>query len=804
MELPRQDMRLIVPALSSLAGAWCALRIADLSSLLLWGTAGAGCGVILLAVSAWLSCGQYRRYTRYLLPVAIAIGVFGITSATIAYHHPRGLMADTDSAIGSVSGTISSRPEPEKMRWSQGKCSVIVAVEETQLGEKTFYYSSRTLPLFSDVAHQLGYPYRSALLIQLRNADCSALEGQSVSATGEMTFFPGDRQESAQLFVTNMELDGSGTWAAQQVRDVDYALTELLAFHSAHVQGLLPGVALGDDTRVSASLSEAMRMTQLTHLIAVSGGHISILMGLVFSLVGRKRPLLSVFICLGVLSALVVLVAAQASVMRAFLMSLVILLAFARGRSSQATPAWSAAVIVTTIFNPYMALSYGFLLSASATIGIVLVGIPLARHLQSVFNEYAKKVSRSVPYRFVRYDNMRGCSVRRQTGRMKKLATVVATGIAIPLAAQIFCTPILLLFTSESSVWGVLANALVAPVVAPLTIFGLLTAICAPVVPPLASLCVYPAQACTWWIDRVAHIFANCYGSGIPVWLAGFLSVCMLGAAIFIRRKKLAVALIVPVVLVVGAQWFSHPHARIPEDWQVLQCDVGQGSALLARVDNMTVMVDVGGEGGDVGACLEQAEVSYIDLLILSHMHDDHVGGLEEVINEVGVGQIWVSPNTEPVEDWEMVTRQAEIASIPVATVWRGHDWGQSVHILSPREHPSGDPNADSLVVQIDTAGGVLVMGDADGEVQIPIASRVSTVRTIVVAHHGSSRQEEALARAANADIALISVGENSYGHPSEVALGVYSSSDIYDTLHCGRIALTDTEVFSACESPVG
>lgn len=805
MGLPHQDMRLIPLALSALVGAWLALNAADWNALSLLSGISLACGVLLLILSAWLSRGIYRRYARHVLFVATMLGVFGITCANIIHHHPRGAITHSDTRIATVSGTIASRPEPEKLMWSQGQCRITVAVEDLRVGSTGFHYYAPSLPFFSDVAHQLGYPYHSALLVQLRSADCSALIGQKVRSYGKISSLPGDRKEGAQLFVSDMSLDGEGAWAAQRVRDIDRSLTALLASHSAHVQGLLPGVALGDDTRVSVSLSEAMRITQLTHLIAVSGGHISILMGIILSFVGRKKPALSALVCLVALGGLVVLVGAQPSVMRAFLMSLVVLLSFVCRRASQATPAWSVAIIVMVIFNPWLALSYGFLLSASATIGIVLVGVPLACHIQKVCDEYVGQMSRALPRVLPHF--FRGRDAHRQSGRAshtEKLVTFLSHGFAIPLAAQLFCTPVLLLFTSESSVWGVLANVLVAPVVAPLTVFGLLVAVSAPIFSPLASACVYPAQLCTWWIDSVARTLGSFYGSGIPMWLAGFLSLCILGAAVCVRRKKLAAALMTPIVLLIGMQWLFHPHASIPENWQVIQCDVGQGSALLARVNGKTVMVDVGGEDSGVEACLNQAEVSHIDLLILSHMHDDHVGGLAEVLNVARVGRIWVSPNVEPAENGDMLRRLASAAQIPIETVWRGHNWGQSVHIISPRAHPNGDPNADSLVVQIDTAGGVLVMGDADGEVQIPIASRVSHVHVIVVAHHGSSRQEEALASAANADIALISVGENSYGHPSETALHLYGTADIYDTHNCGTIALTDTEVFSECATPVG
>lgn len=810
MGVPRQDMRLILPALASLAGAWLAMCIADWQSIRIWGACSLLAGLLLLIAVVWIARRSFQVLGRIMFPIAIIIGVCGSTCLNISYHHPR-VLASYDEKQGahrtaSVYGTIASRAEEEQQAWSGGTCSMTVAVEEVEVGQRRLHYRSSSLPLITGLARQLGYPSHSPVTVQLRSAECEALIGQKISAYGTLSAMPGSRKEAAQIFVKEMSLDGSGTWAAQRVRDINLSLTRLLETRPTHLRGLLPGVALGDDTRVSAGLSEAMRMTQLTHLIAVSGGHVSILMGIVLSLVGRKRRFLAALLCFGAVGALIILVGPQASVIRACLMAVIIVLALARGRASQASAAWSVAIMATALFHPWLALSYGFLLSASATIGIVLVGVPLARHLQSVFDTYAEwashKLNRTLPRIFSARITAVGREARRHTGRatwLEKFVTFAAYSIAIPLAAQIFCTPILLLFTSEGSIWSVAANALVAPVVAPLTVFGLLTALCAPVFPSLAVLLSYPAQACTWWIDSVACHFAELYGSGIPVTVAGAMCLCLLGAVISARRQKIAAMCLSPVVLLVCFQWWQSPNSAIPDDWQIIQCDVGQGSALLARVDGQTIMVDVGGEDGNVGRCLREAEVEHIDLLIISHLHDDHVGGLPEVLGEASVGQIWVSPNREPAENWEMLTRQAEAVGVPVEAVWRGHSWGQHLHILSPQACPSGDANADSLVVQIDTAGGVLVMGDADGEIQVPIASRVEHVRTVVIAHHGSSRQEDALAQAAKPEIALISVGENTYGHPSDTALRVYREADIYDTLSCGRIAVTDTEVFSEC-----
>ncbi|MBR5951119.1 MAG: ComEC/Rec2 family competence protein, partial [Actinomycetaceae bacterium] len=683
-----------------------------------------------------------------------------------------------------------------------------VAVDEIRLGNDTWHYGTRAfLPALATIAHNLGYPYSSRVTVQVRNADCVVLEGQKIVARGKLCVLEGERKESAQLFVSDMSVEGDGAWASRTIATIDASLSELLDSRPAHAQGLVPGVALGDDTRVNTSLSQAMQTTGLTHLIAVSGGHVSILLAIVFSVVGKRRPIFTALLSLGVLAALVVLVGAQASVVRAFLMSLVVLGAFARGRLSQATPAWALAVIVASIFNPWLALSYGFLLSASATIGIVLVGVPLGQHLQAVLSEYARKIGCIFPKKMRGQNNVYATKIRRHGQKIavgEKLTTFLSQAVAIPLVAQIFCLPILLLFSTQSSLWSVVTNALVAPVVAPLTVFGLLAALCAPIFPTLAALFLYPAQICTWWIDVVARSFADFYGSGIPVWLAGLFFLLLLGATLAARRAKLVAVMITPFFLLIGTQWALQPHVGIPDDWQIIQCDVGQGSALLARIGTEVAMVDVGGNDSGVEDCLTQAKVTHIDLLILSHMHDDHIGGLAEVTKIAHIKQIWVSPDTEPSENWEKVKKTAQENNISIETVWYEHAWKDAVRIISPRKSPSGDPNADSLVVYINIGGGVLIMGDADGEIQIPIAARVEKIHTIVVAHHGSSRQEEALAAATQPEIALISVGENSYGHPSAKALHTYGMAAIYDTRTCGTIALTDTGVFSACAQPVG
>ncbi|WP_229118298.1 ComEC/Rec2 family competence protein [Actinomyces israelii] len=256
---------------------------------------------------------------------------------------------------------------------------------------------------------------------------------------------------------------------------------------------LVSGVALGDDHALPADVRADMRTVSMTHLTAVSGEHVAIVLGLVVCGLGllprRWRAVAGAL----VLAGLVVLVRPGGSVLRAAAMGAVLLAGVALGRRSASLPALGAAVIVLLLIDPWQARSYGFALSVVATAGILLGAAPA------------------------------------QEALARRLPRWAAALLAVPLVAQAACAPVLVLLQPRVSTWAVPANALAAPPVPVATVTGLLAAVVAPWWPALARLIAWPATACCAWLVVVAGFFADLPAASLE-WPGGAGGACALAA----------------------------------------------------------------------------------------------------------------------------------------------------------------------------------------------------------------------------------------------------------------------------------
>ena len=256
---------------------------------------------------------------------------------------------------------------------------------------------------------------------------------------------------------------------------------------------LVSGVALGDDHALPADVRADMRTVSMTHLTAVSGEHVAIVLGLVVGGLGvlprRWRAVAGAL----VLAGLVVLVRPGGSVLRAAAMGAVLLAGVALGRRSASLPALGAAVIVLLLVDPWQARSYGFALSVVATAGILLGAAPA------------------------------------QEALARRLPRWAAALLAVPLVAQAACAPVLILLQPRVSTWAVPANVLAAPPVPVATVAGLLAAVVAPWWPALAGLVAWPATACCAWLVVVAGLFADLPGASLG-WPGGVGGACALAA----------------------------------------------------------------------------------------------------------------------------------------------------------------------------------------------------------------------------------------------------------------------------------
>ena len=258
-------------------------------------------------------------------------------------------------------------------------------------------------------------------------------------------------------------------------------------------RSLVPGVALGDDHALPAPLREDMRTVSMTHLTAVSGQHVAIILGLGLEALGalprRWRALLGAVM----LTLLVILVRPSGSVLRAATMGAVMLLGVVAGRRAASVPALCAGAIVLLLIDPWQSRDYGFALSAVATAGIVIGSKPVAAHLS------------------------------------RRLPRWLAAAVALPLVAQAACGPMLILLQPSVGAWSVPANLLSEPAAVIATISGLLAALIAPAWPAAAAVTAWPALAACSWMVWVAGFFAHLPGATLP-WPEGLTGALALGA----------------------------------------------------------------------------------------------------------------------------------------------------------------------------------------------------------------------------------------------------------------------------------
>ena len=554
------------------------------------------------------------------------------------------------------------------------------------------------------------------------------------------------------------ELPTSQPWLAWAENLRSTLLEKTTSFPSFGGQ-LIAGLAIGDTSRVSEYLSSAMKTVSLTHITAVSGANCAIVTASVMAVAALcgagRRIRLVVALC--ALVAFVILVTPQPSVIRASVMAVVVIFSLLSGRPGAGIPLLASAALVMLLWNPWWAIDYGFILSVSATAGLLLFSQPLTSRLSHW------------------------------------LPLWLATMIAIPLSAQLVCQPFIILLNPQLPTYGVLANVIAAPAAPLATIIGLVGCVlvwCLPgVAVPLLWLSWLPAE----WIGQTATVLSQFPQAQLP-WISGpvgaltaaALSTMILSMLLTSKNKlriNLAVTLTITVLvwsmfsLLEGLR-FS---ARIPSDWSIAACDVGQGDGLVLRSGDKIAVIDVGRKPEPLRHCLERLGITRIDLLVLTHFDKDHVGGLPAVIGKVDVALVGKPENAE---DQELLTDLGRSgASLHRGTQGVSGKLGEANwEVLWPdKQHPHmemGNPGSVTLLVTFPRYRA-LFLGDLGKEAQLAMMNTVVVpeVNVVKVAHHGSADQSSSLYEHIQPQIGIFSVGSNNdYGHPRREALEILSN----------------------------
>ncbi|MFJ2261304.1 ComEC/Rec2 family competence protein [Streptomyces sp. NPDC087844] len=547
-------------------------------------------------------------------------------------------------------------------------------------------------------------------------------------------------------------------------------------------RALLPGLVVGDTSRLSPELDEAFRATDLTHILAVSGANFTIVLALLIGPPGRAQrierrglaprlglPLRATALCGGALTlGFVIVCRPDPSVLRAAACGSIALLAIATGRRRSLIPALATAVLLLVLYDPWLARSYGFLLSVLATGALLTLAPRWSAALRG----------RGVPPR-------------------------PAEALAAAGAAQAVCAPVVAVLSARVSLVAVPCNLLVEFAVAPATVLGFATLITAPWAMPVAKVLAWCASWPAGWIADIARAGAALPGGGMDwpgSWTGALLLAGAIAALVFVGRRLLrhpwlsgACGVLLLLVMVQPPPLTRVITGWPPPDWRFAMCDVGQGDAtVLAAGDGSGVVVDAGPDPILVDRCLKALGITRVPLVVLTHFHADHVAGLPGVLRGRSVGAIETTGLEEPLDQADSVHRQAAVRRIPVTRAVAGErrrtgglDWQVlwpppsrapgSGPVPGPEPGPELEgPNDASVTLLVRSAGlTMLMLGDLEPPAQqallrSPAGIGLAAVDVLKVAHHGSAYQDPDLIRRAAPRLALISCGaDNPYGHPA-------------------------------------
>ncbi|MDR3127803.1 MAG: ComEC/Rec2 family competence protein [Bifidobacteriaceae bacterium] len=595
-------------------------------------------------------------------------------------------------------------------------------------------------------------------------------------------------------------------------------------------RALVPAIALGYTNNFDDNLSDNFKISGLTHLVAISGSHFVIIISLigVILLAFNIKKTIAAGIEIICILAFMSLVHPQPSVIRAAFMGIIGLVGLILQRKSLALTALSATIITLLIIDPYLATSYGFAMSCSAALGIILL-TPKLTILLSRF-----------------------------------IGKTIASIVSVTLAAQFFCGPIIILIYPFFTPYTLMANFLATPFVAPATILGVLSALISPLIPQMAYILAFSSTIFAYplyiisklisflplaklaWVNGLigcllmillniilywtisGKIWNNTYKKikkVLPAFIESKLSLLYTDITqkikhykvVFLQKPILILTLIallfIPLVITGSIILPKYFITTIDPNWKIAACNIGQGDASVIKTSqNSAIVIDVGSDNNKINNCLSDLNIQTIDLLILSHWHDDHVGGLLGAINNRQTKQAIVSNLETPTGESKLGYNKLQSENIPTSQAKEGESgyyidnntnhkiqWYIFQTLKSNKTKSNINTNSQTSTKSTnnedsfsnDSSVGVIIysnnlkaifLGDMEKQAQAEALKRLKQLNMgefdiLKVAHHGSKTQNNDLAKLINPKIAIFEVGrDNSYGHPNDKTINLFTN----------------------------
>ena len=558
---------------------------------------------------------------------------------------------------------------------------------------------------------------------------------------------------------------------------------------SAQTAPLIKAIVTGDRSGCSEGLESAIRRTGLSHTTAVSGMHLSYLVGFLLLVLGKgKRG--TCLVTLPVILLVMVMAGCTPSITRAAVMLILVQLAPLLNRESDGPTSLATALFLLLVTDPYCVASVGLQLSFFSMSGLMLFSEPIRDRILER----------------LRPGEEREGGLSRLWNRTARL---LAGSLGATLSTMLFTTPLTAYYFGQFTLVAPLANLLVLWAVSVLFCGGLLLGVLWSWLP---ALCALTAPVVDWTagymiavVERLSRLPFASVPSGEPFYLLWVLFVygLVLLAVLLPGRKRIRTALGAGIctfalaVLLTNLSFYAGSMG-------VWVLDVGQGQSVLLRLEDELVLVDCGGDAsenaGDIAAdVIRGLGRSYIDVLVVSHYHDDHANGVLRLLERLRVDTVFL-PDVEPDDPLRgQIVQAAQARGSRVRLV--GEDTKIALNNGQLNLYaPLGDEDANELGLTVLCTQGerdVLLTGDMGEKTELALLrhARLPDVEVMVAGHHGSKYSNSTqLLEKVRPDIAVFSAGRyNTYGHPAPETMERFRAvgAQIYRTDRMGTVRIT-------------
>lgn len=550
---------------------------------------------------------------------------------------------------------------------------------------------------------------------------------------------------------------------------------------------LMRALVLGDRSQLSDELRDALSLSGTAHLISISGLHVTLLAAMLAYLfswfMARKWANL---IAVALLIPYGMIIGFGAPFTRALVMFALLCVATIAGRPGDSVTRLCATMLIWLMLKPLSVGDAGFVLSYSASAGIILLMPPL---MELTGIEALKR---------------RKPSPRRMIRLLRRLEIYFPSLICASVAAQLATLPFVVAFFGVQSVIALPFNLVCVPLCMLGYVAGLVALLLSPVLMPLAAAVATVSDALFSMLIAVTR-----YGAGLPVTavrigcypvLLVFIHWGIVLAASKLSRLRDRWQHCMPLAIVLVAAMSSLLIFARAWNYSVVFLDAGQADCAVVRTRGHTYLMDIGDTYTPAADYLN-ASCLHLDGVVLSHPHQDHAGGLNSVLTSFRPDVIYVPEGWFEVEDISPAVAEGMDRAMAMGVEIRQLRTGDVIplsstaklEVFSPggRELP-GEVNDMSLLAQVTCDGqSILFTGDISEEAE---PEYIPDTDILKVAHHGSAKAtSERFLNACTPEIAVICVGENNYGHPSDETIDKLkrANAQIYITRDCGAVTLT-------------